>query len=289
MDKLEAMRSFVEVAHTQSFTQAADKLGLSRIRVTRDVQELEEWLQQRLLHRTTRRVSLTSAGEQVLHYCQRILDSTYELQNQVRADAKMLAGTIRITTPIGLGQSVMLDVIAQFQRRHPHVHFHLLMSDYHVQLVDERIDIALRFTSEPDSQLIARKLTTMRSWVCATPSYLEQHGVPQEPSDLSAHACLLHLDSAWFFTKDAKQIRQLVQGPLQMNDIIAIKEATLKHLGIGCIPDHLAAPLIKSGQLVTVLDGYELPPLVLWALYLSRTYQQPQVRAFIDFLAEYWQ
>lgn len=289
MDKLEAMRSFVEVANTQSFTQAAERMGVSRIRVTRDIQDLEEWLQQRLFHRTTRRVSLTSVGEQVLHYCQRILDSTYELQNQVHADTNMLAGTIRITTPIGLGQSVMLDVIAQFQRQHPHVHFHLLMSDYHVQLVDERIDIALRFTSEPDEQLIARKLTTMRSWVCATPIYLEQNGVPQVPSDLSSHACLLHLDSAWQFSKGEQQIRQLVQGPLQMNDIIAIKEATLKHLGIGCIPDHLAAPLIQSGQLVTLLNDYTLPPLRLWALYLSRTYQQPQVRAFIDFLAEYWQ
>jgi DNA-binding transcriptional LysR family regulator len=289
MDKLDAMRSFVEVAASGSFSKAAEQLGISRIRITRDIQELEDWLQLRLLHRTTRRVSLTSAGQDALLYCERILHQSAGLQASVRAHSEELLGEIRIASPIGLGQHLLLALIDEFCALHPKVTFHLLLSDKNAQLVDERIDIALRFTSQPEEQLIARRLMGIDSVICAAPAFLAKHGSPQQPQELSHYPCLTHLNQQeWLFSVNGEPLHVPVSGPLNANDMGVILAACVNGMGITRVTCDLANGYLRSGQLVRLLNTYVMPQKSLWAVYLSRSYQQPVVRAFIDFAAQHW-
>lgn len=286
MSKLEAMRSFIEVASVGSFTKAAEQLDVSRIRVTRDIQELEDWLQVRLLHRTTRRVSLTSAGEDALHICERMLNDAAELENRAHLHATELVGDIRIAAPIGLGQTQLLPLIAAFSQLHPKVSFQLLLSDKNAQLVDERVDIALRYTQQPQDNLIARRLFDVKSVICASPGYLERHGTPQTLQELKQHRCLIHLDQHLWQFPSGDEIA--VAGPLRANDAVTLVKAAIAGMGVARLPMDLAEARIISGDLIALPAAFDLPTLSVWAVYLSRSYQQPVVRAFIDYAVEKW-
>lgn len=286
MSKLEAMRSFVEVASVGSFTQAAEQLDVPRIRVTRDVQELEDWLQVRLLHRTTRRVSLTTAGEDALKICERILNDAAELESNAHLHSRELVGDIRIAAPIGLGQTQLLPMIADFSQIHPRVSFQLLLSDKNAQLVDERVDIALRYTGLPDENLIARRLLNVGMVVCASPGYLESNGMPQQVRDLTQHRCLVHINQHVWSFPNGEDVD--VSGPLRVNDAVTLVEAAKAGMGVARLPKDLAADYLGSGELIALPECFDLPQQAVWAVYLSRSYQQPVVRAFIDYVAEKW-
>ncbi|WGK83483.1 LysR family transcriptional regulator [Vibrio aestuarianus] len=289
MDRLTAMRSFIEVANTASFTKAADNLNLSRLQVSRHVQEVEDWLKQRLLHRTTRKVSLTTAGEDALARCEQILHQTAELELRALEQSQQLSGTIRIAAPIGLAQNMLLDVVQAFISLHPLVMIDIVASDRLSQLVDERVDIALRFTQQPDDTLIARRLIRVDTIVCASKNYLEQHEVITQPSDLSQHNCFVHLSSdKWNFVRDNQHYSVQVSGNLRANDMGILSRTAINHHGIVRLPCDLANPLIAKGLLEVVLPEYHSPSNALWAVYLSRSYQTPVVRQFIDFIAESW-
>ncbi|ASP37815.1 LysR family transcriptional regulator [Bacterioplanes sanyensis] len=289
MDRLNAIRSFIEVADAGSFTQAAEQLQLSRLQVSRHVQEVEAWLQQRLLHRTTRKVSLTSAGEEALLRCRRILSEAAALEATALNRRKQLAGSVRIAAPIGLAQHMLLDAVTQFTEQYPQVVVDILASDSYSQLVDERVDIALRYTEQPDDQLIARKLLNIGSVICASPKYLQRVSAPQTPADLNQHNCLLHLNTShWSLVKHNQPQTIEVSGNLKANDVMTLLRAAVKGHGIVRLPCDLANPVIEQGQLVPLLTDYHVPGSALWAVYLSRSYQLPVVRQFIDFLASCW-
>ncbi|MCJ8168502.1 LysR family transcriptional regulator [Atopomonas sediminilitoris] len=289
MDKLDALRSFVEVTNRGSFTAAAEHLQLSRVQVSRHVQEVEQWLNLRLLHRTTRRVSLTSAGSDALVHCERLLNEAAALEASARSQ-QALQGDIRIAAPAGVGQNSLLDQLSAFMQLHPAVRVHLQLSDHNAQLVDERVDIALRFAVQPDEQLIARRLLAIDSVVCASPSYLAQHRVPNSPSELSQHRCLVHLGQQhWHFLHNAGVLAQPIHGQLFANDMGTLLNACLRGMGIALLPCDLAKPLLNQGKLNALLLDTPPPRHALWAVYLSRSYQQPLVRALIDYLAEHWQ
>ncbi|AQS37166.1 transcriptional regulator [Shewanella psychrophila] len=290
MDRFTAMRSFVEVANTASFTKAADNLSLSRLQVSRHVQDLESWLKQRLLHRTTRKVSLTHAGEAAIKRCERILDETAALEVEALSQADKLSGTIRIAAPIGLSQNMLIDLVEDFTERHPWVNIDILASDTYSQLVDERIDIALRYTEQPDDNLIARKLFSIDSVLCASDEYLKQHGEPVSPAELTKHNCLVHLGmSEWRFIRDNQQISVTVKGNIQGNDVGLLLRSASRGKGVVRLPCDLANPAIAAKQLRPILLDYHTSASALWAVYLSRSYQLPLVRQFIDFIAEQWQ
>lgn len=289
MDRLTAMRSFVEVANTTSFTHAAENLNLSRLQVSRHVQEIEDWLKQRLLHRTTRKVSLTAAGEIALSQCEQILNQTVALEMQALEGAQSLSGSIRISAPIGLSQNLLLDAVESFLEAHPNVMIDILASDQLAQLVDDRVDIALRFVNQPDENLIARRLMQVGMVIAATPAYLKQHPPINHPNDLLQHNCLVHTSgNKWMFFYDNQPISVTVKGNLRANDMGILCRAALHHKGILRLPLDLANPLLKTGALTPILPSYHLPSSVIWAVYLSRSYQTPLVRQFIDFLAERW-
>ncbi|MPY21332.1 LysR family transcriptional regulator [Shewanella psychropiezotolerans] len=290
MDRFTAMRSFVEVANTASFTQAADNLSLSRLQVSRHVQDLESWLKLRLLHRTTRKVSLTHAGEAALKRCERILDETAALEFEALSQADKLSGTIRITAPIGLSQNMLIDLVEDFTELHPLVNIDIFASDTYSQLVDERIDIALRYTQQPDESLIARKLFSIDSVLCASEEYLKLHGEPVSPAELTKHNCLVHLGmSEWRFIRDNQQFSVEVKGNIQGNDVGLLLRSAIRGKGVVRLPCDLANPIIAAKQLQPILLDYYFPSSPLWAVYLSRSYQLPLVRQFIDFIAEQWQ
>ncbi|WP_432454904.1 MULTISPECIES: LysR family transcriptional regulator [unclassified Agarivorans] len=290
MDKLDAMRSFIEVANTQSFTKAAEQLNLSRLQVSRHVQEIEAWLKQRLLHRTTRKVSLSSAGETALRHCEQIIAQTVAMQLQAQQQIGRLMGSIRLTAPVAFSQNILLDVVTQFCQRHPEVNIDIVASDRFTQLVDERVDIAFRYTQAPDEQLIARRLMRVDSVICAAPAYLKQFGRPSDLNALKQHNCLLHLGhKQWEFIRHQQSYKVEVSGTLQANEMGLLLNAALKGRGIILLPCDQANPLIRAGKLQPILNEYHLPQHALWAVYLSRSYQSPLVRQFIDFVAEQWQ
>jgi DNA-binding transcriptional LysR family regulator len=289
MDRLLAMRSFIEVASSGSFTQTAEKLGVSRLLVSRHVQLIESWLKQRLLHRTTRKVSLTQAGEEALKRCERILDETAALEVSACQQSQVLSGKIRIASPIGLAQNLLAEVISDFTEINPEVSIEIVASDSFSLLVDERIDIALRYTTQPDESLIARKLISIDFVVCASPGYLQKHSPPKNPEQLLAHNCLVHLGiPKWEFIKNNNHCAISAEGNIKANDIGTLIQFALKDKGIMLLPCDLATPLIVNKQLVPLLEEYTIPSTALWAVYLSRSYQLPVVRQFIDYVSGCW-
>ncbi|RKF18692.1 LysR family transcriptional regulator [Alginatibacterium sediminis] len=289
MDKLTAMRSFVEVANSASFTQAAEHLGFSRLQVSRHVQEIEAWLKQRLLHRTTRKVSLTTAGEDALKRCEKILHETAELELTALNQTDQLSGIIRIAAPIGLTQNMLLEVVEQFTDLHPNTTVELFASDHFAHLVDERIDIALRYTDQPDDSLIARKLMEIEHVVCASAEYLAKYGEPSTLDDLKEHNCFRHLETtSWTFVKDNQYKSVEIKGTIKANDVAVLANAAQHAKGIVSLPCDLANPLINSGKLQPILRDFIVPSSALWAVYLSRSYQLPIIRQFIDFVAQSW-
>ncbi|MFY8325318.1 LysR family transcriptional regulator [Pseudoalteromonas sp. ZZD1] len=290
MDKIIAIQSFVEVARCGSFTKAADNLELSRLQVTRHVQDIEQWLSLRLFHRTTRQVSLTNQGEEALAYCKKILSTVSDLQSRAHSHNNELVGTIRVAAPIGIGQNMLFDAIEEFVAMHPSTQFQLVLSDSLSQLVDERVDIALRYTHQPNEQLIARKLMFINTVMCASPEYLKSKGDITTPQDLLQHNCLLHTGSAtWHILGENSDEKISVKGNISANDMSVLCKAAIKGIGVVNLPCDLAQEYLKTAQLIKVLPNYSTPGSHLWAVYLSRNYQQSLVRAFIDFLAQRWQ
>ncbi|MCF2859783.1 LysR family transcriptional regulator [Pseudoalteromonas sp. SMS1] len=289
MDRITAIKSFVEVAHLSSFTKAAEKLNLSRLQVSRHVQELEQWLEQRLLHRTTRKVSLTQQGEQALRRFERILDETSALIAQSYANKSELRGTIKVSSPIGFSQTMLIAAVSQFLKEHSGVKIDIHANDSFSNLVDERIDIALRYTNLPDDNLIARPLMKIGACICASPNYLKIHGVPNTPSELAEYPCLVHLtNDRWRCVKDDKVHSVKVSGPLVCNDVRTLVAAAMSGVGVALLPYDIARTHINEGALIPILEDYHIASSQLWAVYLSRSYQQPVVRAFIDYLAALW-
>ncbi|CAH9051240.1 HTH-type transcriptional regulator DmlR [Pseudoalteromonas holothuriae] len=290
MDKFSALKSFVEVANTGSYTQAAEQLNLSRVKVTRHIKLLEDWLKVRLLHRTTRRVSLTAPGQELLIKCEHILNEMTHLESVAHTHNTELVGDIRIATPIGLGQNMLYDTLSEFTQRYPKVTVQLVMSDSNAQLVEEHIDVALRYTSQPDDTLIARKLMRIDSVLCCSSRYIEQHGLLTTPAQLLAHNCLIHFpQNTWSFIEHNQLSSIKVQGNIKANDVTVLLKACIDGLGIAYLPCDLANKYLISGELSQLLPNIILPSMSLWAVYLSRSYQRPAVRAFIDHLAQQWQ
>ena len=190
MDRIEAMNIFLTVVETGSFTATADRLDLSRPMVTRAVALVEEWFNARLLQRTTRRVSLTSAGERAVAHCQKMVELAAEIEQDILAQQGELQGSLRIASNSSFGSTHLLLAIKDFLQHHPKLNIQFQLSDQSVNLIDERIDLAIRFTNQPDPNLIARPLAICHSLLVASPEYLAQKGIPQTPQGLAEHIYL---------------------------------------------------------------------------------------------------
>jgi DNA-binding transcriptional LysR family regulator len=192
MDHLSAIRTFIQIADQGSLTRAAEALDLSRAMVSRHLESLERWLGARLLHRTTRRVSLSEAGEEALPRLRQMLELATDVQSLAGARRTEPTGKLRITTSLSFATSSLTQAMVEFQVRYPRIEIELLTIDRAVDLVGERIDLAVRITNHLDEGVVARRLATCRSVLCAAPAYLKRRGAPQRPDDLAAHECITH-------------------------------------------------------------------------------------------------
>jgi len=289
MDRLTATRVFVEVVERGSQTAAADALEMSRAMVSRYLGELETWVGARLLHRTTRKLSLTGAGEQLLGQCREMLAMADAMQSVSRTDEAAPRGTLRIACSQSLAQAWLVHALDDFTRLYPQVSVDLLVGSQAVNLVEARIDLALRITNQLDPNLIARQLAVCRSVVCATPAYLARHGTPQRPEDLAQHNCLSYAyfgRSIWEFSRAGEPHAVAVSGNLSANESMVLLEAVLADIGISLQPRYSVGAHLRSGALVQLLPDYEPQQLGIHALYGTRRQMPPALRALLDFLIQ---
>jgi len=288
MDRLKAMEVFVAVVDGGSQSAAAERLDLSRPVVSRYLAELEEWAGARLMHRTTRRFSLTAAGNEVLAKCRQMLDLAHELRVAGAAPGDEPRGLLRITVSTSFGQAQLTHAMSEFVALNPGVAVDLLLLDRAVNLVDERIDLAIRITNDLDPNLIARRLTVCRSVVCASPAYLRSRPV-RRVEDLTQHNCLSHSyygKTLWEFDVGGEPVSVAVSGNISANDSIALAMAARCGAGVALLPTFVAGPLIRSGELVALLPKARPRELSIHAVYTSRKHMSSALRAILDFLVQ---
>ena len=289
MDRLTAMRVFIEVADRGSLTQAAEQLNLSRAMVSRYLASLEQWLGTRLLHRTTRRISLSDAGEEALPRCRQVLELSGEVEAAAGTRRSEPIGKLRITTSLSFAQSQLTAALVDYQAKYPHVELELSAVDRPVNLVEERTDLAIRITNTLDPNFVARELAVCRSVLCASPAYVRRHGQPSSAADLKAHNCVMHAfgTRAEYRLGQAGRLTTLaVTGPLSGNETAVLRQAALAGAGIAMLPTYFVADELRQGSLVRVLPYHEPEPLGIHAVYLSRQHQPLPLKLLIDFLAE---
>ncbi len=289
MDRLTAMQVFAEVASSGSFSATADKLDMSRAMVTRYVGALEQWLGARLLQRTTRRVTLTDAGENCLRRSQQMLALMENVEEEAVSHDGALRGLLRITSSSSFVYAQLAAAVADFLTLHPQLKVDLHASEGALNLVEARIDLAIRISAEPDPSLIGRALAPCTSVLVASPAYLAEHGVPQLPADLANHRCLSYANfgkSVWQLSRGDEHCQVGVSSHLSSNEATVLLCAALAGGGMALQPTYLANPHLANGSLLAVLPDWQLPELTIYALYPSRKHLSPAVRAMLDFLVE---
>ena len=291
MDRLAAIEAFVRVAESGSFSQAAERLRSSKSVVSRQISALEAELGARLLHRTTRALTLTEAGRSYFERATRVLADLAEANASVGQLQAAPRGRLRVNAPMSFGFLHLAPAVPDFLNRYPDVALELTMNDRFVDLVEEGFDVAVRIGKLDDSSLVARKLAPMRRAVCAAPAYLEKRGVPASPDDLKAHECLcysnLGLSQEWRFVRpDGAPWPVDVHGRLHANNGDALRAAALRGFGLAVLPSFLVGRDFQSGALVSVLERFMPQDSAAYAVYPHARHLSPKVRAFVDFLAE---
>jgi DNA-binding transcriptional LysR family regulator len=290
LDRVTSMQVFVRVASLGSFSAAARSLNLSQTMVTKHVGALEERLGVKLLHRSTRKLVLTEGGRNYLTACERILAEIEEAEASASLDRIEPRGTLRLNVPLTFGFRHIAPALPEFNRLHPAVSFDLGLADRYVDLIEEGWDLAIRIGRLKDSSLVARRLAPCRTVVCASPSYLKDHGTPEKLDELAQHNCLGYtLPSAiganrWTFGLDG-EIVVPVQGNLRANNGDALLAAAVAGQGLIYQPTFIVGDSLRDGSLVPVLGGYPTYQPGIHAVLPSGRQAPAKVRAFIAFLA----
>ena len=290
MDRIECMRAFVVTVGENGFAAAARAMDVPRSKVSKQIQALEEAIGVQLLQRTTRKLSLTAEGEVFHARCKEVLATVDEAEAEITSRSGEASGLLRINAPFTFGLLHLAPLWVEFMAMHPKVTLDVTLADRMVDLVDEGFDLAVRIARLPDSTLISRQLTTTRLVLCASPTYLRQHGTPQHPSELAHHAVaaysLFSMGENWVFTGPDGPVAVKVSPRLRSNNGDTCRMAALRHLGIVLQPSFLVGPDLQAGTLVEVLPDFHSLELGVYAVYPSRKFVSPKVRLLIDFLAE---
>ncbi|GAA5233894.1 LysR family transcriptional regulator [Verticiella sediminum] len=292
MENLNALRVFVRVAETRSFTEAAKRLGLTSSAISKAITRLEHELGVRLLQRTTRSVGLTNDGASFFEHCQQILAQIEDAENMLNRATSSPHGRLRVHMPVGFGRRVIVPALSRFIEQHPHLVLDAELSDRNVDLAYEGIDAAVHIGEPADARLIARKLCNLRFVACASPEYLARHGEPTTPDELDRHHCLAYVlmhtgrYRDWQFVKDGKAYPKTVSGRLNMNNAESLLEAACSGLGIAMISNFIAGDAIRDGRLRCILTDYVGIGPAVSVVYLPSRNLSPKVRAFVNFLAE---
>jgi DNA-binding transcriptional LysR family regulator len=290
MDRILSIGAFAAVVEAGSFVRAAERLGISTSTLSRQIAELEQHLGVRLLHRTTRKLSLTESGQAFYERAVQVLADLEEAEALASSSAAAPRGRLRLTCSHAVGIQRLAPAIASFAGQYPEVGFDVSVSDRIVDLVEEGFDLAIRVGQVGSEQLVARRLGRMRLLVCASPGYLQAHGMPQVPADLAGHRVMTYAYATtprvWRLTDrrgNSEEVR--VAGPLHSNSGDLSIAAAIAGLGVVFEPDFMLQPALDAGQLQRILPDWESSPGEIWAVYPSRRHLSAKVRLFVEHLA----
>jgi DNA-binding transcriptional LysR family regulator len=290
LSSLRGLYVFAHVAETLSFSRAAERLGITKSAVSKHVALLEAELSVQLIVRTTRKLVLTEVGERVYESCARIAGDVEAAQEAAVGQRSTVAGPLRVTAPTALGRNYLVPLVSEFMTKYPEVSFELVLSDAFVDLVVDRIDIALRVGGSPAQSLITRRVSRVEFLIVAAPTYLQQHKAPRTPPDLAQHPWIGHTPSGAgtriTVRKGQRKATVDLHGRFSCNDGPTNLEAARQGLGMLAVPDFEVANDVRSGALVRVLPAWKVDDAVLHLVFPPRRHVLGRVRAFADFIAE---
>ncbi len=288
LQRLSDMAIFAKVVETDSFTQAAIALQMSKGAVSKAISRLEQHLSVRLLQRTTRQLKLTAEGQAFLSYCQQVVRQADQAEHHLDELRDQPVGIIRISVAVTFGSTIIAPLLPELLQRYPQLQIELDLNDRLVDLVGEEIDVAIRFGKLASSSLIARPLTRLPIVLVASPTYLAAHGIPQHPNDLVQHRCVSTstgpVDRAWQFLDQGEPITVFTNGPLLTNSNRAAKPAVMAGMGLMYVTRYQVEDEIQSGQLVPVLADYMPQPLPVHLVYPHRTHMKAGLKLVLQYL-----
>lgn len=291
----EDFQFFIRVADLGSISKAAQDTNISVSVASQKLQRLEQNLQLRLFHRTTRKLTLTDEGRVLLEHGRHWIADFIHLQESLKLKDRPLTGTLRITTSATFGTKVLMTVIAEFALLHPELKIHLDLNDQNIDLIQQGMDLAIRIGQLKSSSLIAKRLSTNQRLLCASPAYLQQYGVPTTLSDLKLHRCILQqhghgLTDQWHLINAEGQVEQVhVEGYFATNSGEGVRQAALAGLGISNHSIWHVAEDLASGRLVQILPDYPVETTAVYAVFPHRELIAPKVQRFLDYLVDYFQ
>ncbi|BFT64891.1 LysR family transcriptional regulator [Pseudomonas moorei] len=288
MNRLESMSVLIAVVDSGSLSGAARQLGMPLATVSRKVAELESHLQTRLLHRTTRQLSLTEAGASYVAACRRILEDIAEVERAATGEYASPKGELVVTAPVVFGRLHLVPVIAEFLAHYPEIEINLMLTDRVVHLMEEHCDVAVRIGDLPDSSLMATQVGAVRRVVCASPDYLATHGIPFKPADLAGHACItfevLASVGAWVFGTGKSEMSVRVHSRLAVNTAEAAIDAAMLGVGVIRVLSYQVADALRKDGLRVVLEPFESLPLPVSLVHKGQAPLPLKLRAFLDFV-----
>jgi LysR family transcriptional regulator for bpeEF and oprC len=290
MKNLNAIPLFISVGESANLTAAGERLGLSASAVSKAVSRLEEEVGQRLVHRTTRRITLTEEGLAFLDRCRQILAEVADAEAAIAHTRATPFGRLRVQMPIGFGGIVVAPALGEFTRRYPDLILDLELSDRIIDIANEGKDAAIHIGELRDSRVIARKLCDLRFITCASPDYLARNGTPKIPEDLLNHRCLGYLIPQaghyrdWNFQRDGKRLPMPISGCMNINNAESLLNATIGGAGIAHMATFVAAEAVCSGKLQVILGEFDPVGPSVSVIYLPNKHMSPRIRAFVDFL-----
>ncbi len=292
MNSLRGIVSFVRTVSAGSFSAAARELGITTVSVSRNVARLERELGVRLLHRTTRALSVTEEGRVLFESSRNVLADLDAAQAQIADRRGEPSGLLHVSSVRVLGRLFVVPLLKEFHLLYPRIQIELLAADRVVDMTDEGFDVGIRTGSEPDTNSVVRKIADLPRLVCASPDYIAAYGTPSSPGELLAHDCICFRSPStgrlapWEFTGNDDAMAIAVKGTLLLNDLLAVRDAAIAGLGLAQLPACLTMPHVHAGRLVPVLLDYVPPPTPLFIQYAARKLQPARVRVFVEFMLE---
>lgn len=281
---------FLTVVEENSFTRAAEKLGLTSSAVSKRVSNLEKHLNVKLLNRTTRRIELTEAGERYIEYARHAYRAVEEAEYAATENENMPNGILRVSAPVTFGNIVLANLLPAFLKKYPQLKVDVDLTDVFSKVNIEDFDLMLTSAHFINSSYNATTISVSETKVIASPEFISEYGAPDKPEDLVNFNCLLpsthQIPNQWVFSKDEDEIKVTVSGNIKINNPLAVKTLTLNGMGIACLGMNLIEEDIKNGSLVALLNDYKIPPRTFRAIYPKKNYIPAKVKAFIDFLVD---
>lgn len=295
MDKLLALRMFVETVDARGFSAAARRLNLATSSVTRAMDGLEEELGAVLLHRSTRQVTVSEAGAAYYQRARKILEAVAEADSLIADRGDIPVGQLRVSLPVAFGRRCIAPFLGGLMAQYPQLELEVTMTDEIVDLISERVDLSIRLGSAAShDDVVARQIGAFRRRIVAGPAYLLEHGLPASPMDLAGHACLRFNygsnPQVWTFSRDGEEVQVSVSGRLRSNNAEVLRELALADSGIGLLPDWMVDEDVQAGKLTSLFDDWVVNPnrasSAITALYLPNQRGSRRIAAFLDFLGQ---